>query len=411
MVTISYLLTTTHLTHPAIELITEITLVLVAAFPIVFCATVSGPLQHWQTNTSKSSSNSSGSSSTTTTTYSSIRLTNNDELAGITELLGFIGLCILETVHLGFFITACRRAYLRRKNRIALARAAAAKLEAGWGGSEFEYHGVVPDRHSQQQTPLQSPMWRKEKDNDDDCVEEVLQQPRPVLEHRNTSTDVIPASSAESFVAMARETSNVPPMMEKRNGGDGGGARRPSSVSALSSRYGRRSSSWGRRPSSLDVHPSNFMPQSRRRTELSEIGVAVGKPHEIWVPITELRSESPLTPHRVVQDHEVVIVGDGHVKVVSTPREEAFVGWTLPEPSTPRLGGGGAVGGETEDPKKQQPTTQQPEAKMAAIGSPDPDVPAPLKVRKSVKSFKLGNSWEIDHKLLPPSLPGPDQGW
>lgn len=250
------------------------------------------------------------------------------------------------------------------------------KLEAGWGLNEDEVVGLG--------VGFKGPKTRRE---------EVLPQPRPNLEQQ-VDNCIEPPSPAKLKMRAREENAQ----MERQFGG----ARRPSSVSALSSRRGRRSSSWGRRPSSLDRH----MPQGRRQTEASQIGMAVGKPHEIWVPITELRSESPLTPHRVVEDHEVVIVGDGEVKVVSTPREEVFMGWTMPEPTTPRMGG------EKWDHSKAEVEAQAEvhrDAKMVKR-SPDPDVPAPLKVRKSVKIFKAGNSWEIDDKVLQ-EPPVADMGW
>lgn len=354
MVTIPYLLSTTHLTHPAMELVIEGTLVLIAAFPIVFCATVSGPLQRWQSNGSSSS-----------------HLIDDDELAGVMELIGFIGLCLLEIFHFGFFIWACRRMHVRRRNKVAMARAAATKLEAGWGASELEGAGVG--------LPFKQPETREEEE---------VRQPRPELV-RQVNDIMTPPSPAE--LRRARED-NAP--LERQSGG---GARRPSSISALSSRWGRMSGSWGRRPSSLD----GYMREDRRRTQVSQIGVAIGKPQEVWMPITQMKSESPITPHRVVEDHEVVIVGEGEVKVVSTPREEAFVGWSIPEPVIPR------PGGEKKDPKKEAETDE--EATMVTR-SPDPDIPAPLKVRKSVKSFKAGNSWEIEEKLQT-VLPVADQGW
>ena len=257
----------------------------------------------------------------------------------------------------------------RRREKISMARAAAMKLEAGWGMNEEEDTSLGLTGFGEPEAPEQ--VW----------------QPRPEL--KREVDEIMAPPSAEDLRRRAREENA---QTEKQFGG----ARRPSSVSALSSRWGRRSSSWGRRPSSLDGH----MPQGRRRTEVSQIGMAIGKPHEIWVPITELRSESPLTPHRVVDDHEVVIVGDGEVKVVSTPREEVFLGWSMPEPVTPKMGG------ERGDLDKEA----EAEAEEMTIRSPDPDMPAPLKVKKSVKSFKAGNSWEMDSEPQPVP-PVADQGW
>ena len=339
MVTIPYLLSTTHLIHPVIELIIELILVLITAFPIVFCATVAGPLQQWQSVQANS---------------------NHIEIAGIMELVGFIGLCLLEVFHFGFFVCACCRAHTRRRDKIARARAAAMKLEAGWGMNEDEDIGIGEAE-----------------------VQDEMRQPQP--ESRRQSNDVIaPPSLAE----WKWKTSEESPQAERT----ADVARIPSSASALSTWVDDRRPST-RRPSSLELTP-----HGRRRTEASQIGMAIGKPHEIWVPITELRSESPFSQHRVVDDHEVVIVGDGEVKVVSTPREEVFMGFRMPELSTPKFG------------EERRGSEKEVEADKMVTESPDPDMPRPLKVRKSVKSFKLGNSWELDGESKP-QPPVVDQGW
>ena len=339
LVTITYLLSTTHLVHPVVELVIELTIVLVTAFPIVFCATVSGPLQQWQKPQS-----------------------DVDELKtpGIMELVGFIGLCLIEVFHFGFFIWASCRAHIRRREKIMRSRAAAMKLEAGWGFNEEDDAGMG--------------------------VETRYDRPQPRKESRR-QIDLMGESSFAGLGLTARKESNPSETLNS--------ARLPSTVSALSAWDGKLSPG-ARRPSSLEL-----MPQGRRPTEPNQIGVAIGKPHEIWVPITELRSESPFSAHRVVDDHEVVIVGDGEVKVVSTPRQEVFMGFKLPEPSTPRLN------------NERKGLEKHTEADAPMRQNSDPDIPPPLKVRKSIqqaKSFKLGNSWEIEEesKSRPPVI---DQGW
>ncbi len=242
-------------------------------------------------------------------------------------------------------------------------RAAALKLEAGWGMNEEDDDA----RHGEAETRVE------------------LSQPKTEL--RRQIDDIMVPSSGAGLGLTTRKESNQSETMNT--------ARLPSTVSALSAWDGEMSPV-SRRPSSLDL-----MPQGRRRTEPSQIGVAIGKTHEIWVPITELRSESPFSTHRVVEDHEVVIVGDGEVKIVSTPREEVFMGFKMPEPSTPKV---------NKERKGSEKYTEEHELHQQ---SSDPDIPSPLKVRKSIqhtKSFKLGNSWEIEESSKS-RQPVVDQGW
>ena len=360
MVTIPYLLSTTHLIHPVIELIIELILVLITAFPIVFCATVAGPLQQWQSVQANS---------------------NHIEIAGIMELVGFIGLCLVEVVHFGFFVCACCRAYVRRRDKIARANAAAMKLEAGWGMNEDEDRtfGAAGGQDEPQ------PELRRQADD-------IVASPNLAEGRWRTSEDNRKAernADAEGLPSPA-------PALSHWDGGRRPSTRRPSTKRPSTKRPSTKRPRT-RRPSSLE-----FMRQGKR-TETNQIGMAIGKPHEIWVPITELRSESPFSAHRVVDDHEVVIVGDGEVKVVSTPREEVFMGFRMPEPSTPRI----------STPKmgeERRSLENEVETDKSERGSPDPDMPQPLKVRKSVKAFKVGNSWELEEESKP-QPPVVDQGW
>ena len=279
------------------------------------------------------------------------------------ELVGFIGLCLLVVFHVGFLVLACCRAHQRRREKIMRSRAAAMKLEAGWGIEEEDDYLV---RLGGTETQDEIPQLLKEST-------------RPIEDAK------VPLGRAGLGLAARKESTQA----ETLNS-----ARLPSTVSALSAWDGELGPG-DRRPSSLELMP---LPRGRKGTDASQIGVAIGKEHEIWVPITELRSESPFSVHRVIPEHEVVIVGDGEVKVVSTPREEVFMGFKLPEPSTPRL--------DTERKGSEVSTTAPPQQ------NPDPDIPPPLKVKKSMqrtRSFKFGNSWEI--KESKPRLSMLDQGW
>ena len=118
LVTIPYLLATTYTPHPGAELTIELGIILITAFPMVFCTTVSGPLQWWRDPQSLSAP--------------------SPILAGIMELVGLVGLLILEILHLVLLVWAAQRTHSRRGVKIIRARAAAQKLEEGWGGEEKE---------------------------------------------------------------------------------------------------------------------------------------------------------------------------------------------------------------------------------------------------------------------------------